>query len=348
MAGISTEQLTEWYKGEAASYLALSASVEATIVSLLSLNKVDYVDVSTRVKTFESLLGKITRKNYSSMEEITDILGVRIILYLESDVSKVSTIISEAFEVDPSKSINKSDELMVDQMGYRSDHYICTLGAERLKLSELKPFKDYKFEIQVRTILQHAWAEIEHDRSYKYPGDLPKKYRRRLNLLAGTLELLDREFSSLVEDLDDHEKSILLNPVALSLEEEISSRSVNDLIQGDAGIKNPLRQRKIKSSNVEPELIKFGLHTIGDVKNLITDDYVKAFNKHVVESTTVGFLRSLMMYSDVQKYFSQSYASGWSVMMTSTFNLLLEKYPINSLKKTLEKNNIDYDFLNRE
>ena len=55
-------------------------------------------------------------------------------------------------------------------------------------------------EIQVSTILQDAWAEIEHDIVYKSPEDIPFRLRRRFACLAGLLEIADREFESLRQD----------------------------------------------------------------------------------------------------------------------------------------------------
>ena len=71
---------------------------------------------------------------------------------------------------------------------------------EMLKLPEYCLFDKMKCEIQVRTILQHAWAEIEHDVVYKSLGEIPFRVRRRFACLAGLLEIADREFESLRQD----------------------------------------------------------------------------------------------------------------------------------------------------
>ena len=59
-----------------------------------------------------------------------------------------------------------------------------------------------KLEIQIRSILQHAWAEIEHDLCYKNSTPLPRKIKRRMYRLAGVLELADKEFSAVKYDLN--------------------------------------------------------------------------------------------------------------------------------------------------
>lgn len=330
MSEVTPAEITAWYRNNSSSFNALADSVKATIVSLLKAQNVDYVTISSRVKTLQSVLEKITRKHYSSTNEITDMLGVRVILYLESDIQLVNDIVEEAFEIDASHSVNKSDELAVDQMGYRSTHHICGLGSERLKLPELKEYAGLNFEIQVRTLLQHAWAEIEHDRSYKFPGDLPKEYRRRLNLISGTLELIDREFSTLVKDLDEYNRNKLDNPSGLAMDGEITSHSVKELI-------NSLDQLNVKLigdypiTDINKELQSFGLKNIGDVNNIITGDFVQEVNKHNYTTTSVGFLRTVMMFADVDRYMSKSWTDSWQVIGPDTHAILSEKYEDDTL-----------------
>ncbi len=62
---------------------------------------------------------------------------------------------------------------------------VAEIKDDRIILPEYQKFKDKKFEIQIRTILQHAWAEIEHDRDYKFTGELPINIKRRFRILAG-------------------------------------------------------------------------------------------------------------------------------------------------------------------
>lgn len=93
---------------------------------------------------------------------------------------------------------DKSDELEADErFGYRSVHYLAKLRDSRAQLLEYKRFAGLVVEIQARTILQHAWAEIEHDVQYKARTALPAEVRRRFMSLAGMLEVADREFEAI-------------------------------------------------------------------------------------------------------------------------------------------------------
>lgn len=86
-----------------------------------------------------------------------------------------------------------------ERLGYQSIHYLVRLASNRAALAEYSPFAHDIIEIQVRTILQHAWAEIEHDIQYKSVEALPSDIRRRFMALAGMLEIGDREFQALAE-----------------------------------------------------------------------------------------------------------------------------------------------------
>lgn len=185
-----------WYESKRELYAELATLVATTLTSLLRSKNVGILSITSRAKDVASLTEKIRRKDYKTPEdEISDLAGIRVIAYLETEIISIIETIKDTFEVIDCESLDKSRELGTDRIGYRSFHFVCRLGAERDLLPEYKPYKGLKFEIQVRTVLQHAWAEIEHDRNYKFAGVLPPEIRRRLFLIAGMLELADREFA---------------------------------------------------------------------------------------------------------------------------------------------------------
>ncbi|MGK1439229.1 GTP pyrophosphokinase, partial [Klebsiella pneumoniae] len=120
----------------------------------------------------------------------------------------MSDIITNCFNVDFNNSLNQDERLSVDQIGYRSVHYVCDLGPTRSALPEFEGLSSLKFEIQVRTVLQHAWAELAHDRSYKFSGKLPAEIERHLFLYAGMLEIADKGFDELSLKIDEYAKEI--------------------------------------------------------------------------------------------------------------------------------------------
>jgi len=138
-------------------------------------------------------------KYKNPMSEITDLAGVRVITFFPSTVGEVGRLIQEEFEV-----IERVDHTATaereQRLGYLSVHYLVRLGSDRRKLSEYKKFDGLIAEIQVRTVLQHAWAEIEHDIRYKSTSTTPQAISRRFMTLAGLLEIADREFEAIQKE----------------------------------------------------------------------------------------------------------------------------------------------------
>jgi len=156
--------------------------------------------VMSREKGASSLKKKIARegKNYElPLEQITDLAGVRVITYFPKDVDAILPILKKEFLVDEDNSVDKRQTANPSAFGYASVHLVVGLKEERAKLPEYALFKSLKCEIQVRTILQHAWAEIEHDIVYKSNEEIPFELRRKFASLAGLLEVADREFEML-------------------------------------------------------------------------------------------------------------------------------------------------------
>ncbi|TMR94372.1 GTP pyrophosphokinase [Nonomuraea basaltis] len=104
--------------------------------------------------------------------------------------------------------MDKRKALDPDRFGYLSLHYVASLDTRRAELAEYKRFANNGFEIQIRSILQHAWAEIEHDLGYKSRLGVPSTTRRRFSRLAGLLELADAEFVSIRDELRLYEKRV--------------------------------------------------------------------------------------------------------------------------------------------
>ncbi len=152
-----------------------------------------------RVKSEDSLAGKLELKGakYHSLADITDIIGLRVITFYTDDVDKVASAIDRLFTVDWDNSVDKRKVHEIDSFGYLSLHYICSMEGF-----------PYKFEIQMRTILQHAWANMNHDTGYKSGVEIPKRYYRNMNRLAGMLELIDDEFSKIRIELNDYRRNV--------------------------------------------------------------------------------------------------------------------------------------------
>jgi putative GTP pyrophosphokinase len=220
--------------------------------------------------------------------------------------------------------------LGADQFGYRSVHFVCELGKKRAGLPEFSAYRDLVFEVQVRTVLQHAWAEIEHDRNYKFTGVLPAQIRRRLYLLAGMLEIVDREFVSLAHEVDTYEQEL---KTIVQLGElgkvEITSLSLREFLKTKIHLARDITVKPSAASSFEvvvKELNQFGATIISDLDALFTAEFFAALKGRVKTTTEIGLFRKAMMYADLDRYFDRSWGEKWREMNASTRRLLEHKY----------------------
>lgn len=182
---------------------------ESIIKEALARRDIKFHSVQSRAKSPDHFRAKAALPSTSDPSQpkytdplcqITDLAGVRIIAFVPSALKNIDLLIREEFDI--RERSDKSDELIAeDRFGYASVHYLVALSHNRAGLAEYERYKDITVEIQVRTILQHAWAEIEHDIQYKSSSVIPTDIRRRFTALAGLLEIADREFQA-VQDED--------------------------------------------------------------------------------------------------------------------------------------------------
>jgi putative GTP pyrophosphokinase len=201
-----------------------SEACERLTKQILSSENLRVHSVTSRVKE-RPKLEKIKRegKDYRDLGTITDVVGVRIITHFEDDVDQIGKVIEREFYIDKDNSIDKRKALDPDRFGYLSLHYISMIRADRCKLIEYKQYAGLVFEIQIRSILQHAWAEIEHDLGYKSGSAIPAPVRRQFSRLAGLLELADTEFSHIRDELSHYaervQKDIFQNATEVTLDD---------------------------------------------------------------------------------------------------------------------------------
>jgi ppGpp synthetase/RelA/SpoT-type nucleotidyltranferase len=186
-----------------------SESMKSLVTMLIKAADIVPHSISCRTKDRDSLARKIESKSkYTDLAEITDVVGIRIISLYADDVDKIAEVIESEFNVDEVNSIDKRAILDPDRFGYLSLHYVVSLNDKRSSLKEHSKFKGVKFEIQIRSVLQHTWAEIEHDIGYKSRIEAPKSVRRQFSRLAGLLELADIEFENIRNQLVSYEKEV--------------------------------------------------------------------------------------------------------------------------------------------
>ena len=209
------------YGKQLGALTALGTKLDAELGELLATAAVPVQFVTWRLKTPASLAHKLSRpeKTYRQLWDVTDLVALRVATYFEDHLEHVSRLIEHHFRVDFTHSADKTKPA-----GYRSIHYVC--------LAKDSPHPDFRFEIQLRTSLQHAWAEVEHDLGYKVDDAMPEPIRRRFSRVAGLLEIADQEFVSIRRELAtsrDEARATLAKSGALPL----------DLVSLDALIRQP-------------------------------------------------------------------------------------------------------------
>ena len=206
-------------------YESFAKSIRSLLSSLILNEGINVHTISSRVKGRESLENKIKGKeSYNDIDDITDIVGLRIITHYADEVDMIAKIIEAEFKIDKPNSVDKRMSLEPDRFGYLSLHYIIELGQNRKKLKEHMLYKDFKAEVQIRSILQHTWAEIEHDIGYKSSIEVPNPIKRQFSRLAGLLELADIEFINIKKSIAAYKEDVA---------EEIEKNTINQNINLD-------------------------------------------------------------------------------------------------------------------
>ncbi|MBV8256067.1 MAG: hypothetical protein JO154_25955 [Chitinophaga sp.] len=265
-------------------YSAFGKTIVDTIQDELEKKSIKIHGISYRAKGLDSLLKKIDKKSkYNLLEEVTDLCGVRVITYLESDVEKVYEIIKQTFAVDKDNSVDKRNK-DADSFGYKSLHIVTSLLDTWSSAGIYARFTGLKAEIQVRSILQHAWAEIEHDLGYKADEELPYELKRGFHRLAAGLESADKEFDRLVEAKFKYQGSItsdmknssvqpiLINSISLFefLKEDRIFEEIREMMVKECGVIGFVEGKDYKEILARLRFLE--IHTIQNLTEILNEN----------------------------------------------------------------------------
>jgi len=212
---------------------ALCARTKSLIEASLQDANIRYQSVQARVKTKRKLKEKYLdeKKNYQRLDDITDLAGLRVITYYEDEVDRVADVITREFDIDSKNSIDKRNA-EPDRFGYRALNYVCKHLEKRTSDVEYKKFAGISCEIQVASILSHAWSEIEHD-WYDLKEAYPDAIKRRFSRLAALLELAESEFLDIRKSRTQYERSVAVRVEAKVLDLPIDAVSLRSFIEQD-------------------------------------------------------------------------------------------------------------------
>jgi len=214
MAEMTREQLRKWLRAQVARYAALYPRYQlyaVTLQKVLERAAKKYAPLAlaqARPKAVPSFATKALIKRedylrrYGSMDpvtQVTDLCGARVITQTKDEVSAICEFIKEYFDIDWRNTVDCSERLKPAEFGYRSVHYVVALKrgvfpTKDVDVSIPDEVYDLRAEIQVRTFLEHAWAEFTHDVGYKGAFKIPAKWERELADVAAALEGADESF----------------------------------------------------------------------------------------------------------------------------------------------------------
>lgn len=272
MTQVSPFSLIGEYVLKRLNYQAFTSAIAELFRNLLVASELEVLAIESRTKTSESFSDKVQSDEkggkYQTIGDITDLAGVRIIAYLRENCDKICALIRDNFEIDEANSTDKGAD-REDQIGYSSRHFVVKIDKRRANLSEFKPFKGLKAEIQVRTVLQHAWAALDWRFRYKTAKEAPVEVRRKLFRISATLEGADENFSEVycaVSELREHYTDSVK---AGNLDVRINADSLDSFLRYNPTVERLYRaftDAGFKPAEYEPDTLSRLLKNLEDFK----------------------------------------------------------------------------------
>ncbi len=274
------QMILDEYHDNQQDFKQLKTIVDSKLKKIVDENNILPMQLESRIKTKDSLKGKLFLKGekYKTLSDITDIFGTRVVCFFKDEVYQISANIQENFVIDWDNSIDKSTVLSEDAFGYLSVHYVCSLKPSEYPQS----LSNIRFEIQLRSGLQHICAAINHETTYKSEFDVPREIKRSLSRLAGLLELADDEFLRVRDEMihygEDTRQKILNNEAN---DVQINAVSLKEYMLGNKEMRRFLNELAAiegsEISDIAPDayldqLKWFGMKTLGDVQDMLIRD----------------------------------------------------------------------------
>lgn len=308
---VRIEKFRLWYESARPNYEAAAKYVLNRILSYLKTQNLSFAYSGSRAKTIDSAYEKAKKQikvgnryelKYSDPKnEIMDFAGVRIVVYLPSEIDAICSAVEQLFvnNIRKDDSENKADRLGKDKVGYLSVHYVIEINTEQPEYNQLN---DLKCEIQIRTVLQDAWAQIFHDRVYKgtVENDTNEAIERKINLLSGSLELIDNQINEIVAYYDSKNGNLDLKSYQQLLNDQICEKSLTQYC-------NLLMQGKVEKfysyEQIKNLLDLFGIKTIRELDYHVDNGFIQELIAKNIPITFDRLIRYILIVSDYNKFF---------------------------------------------
>lgn len=250
--------------------------------------------VEGRVKSESSLAGKLELKGskYATLRDLTDIVGLRVITFYADEVDKIAALAENLFDIDWQNSVDKRKMYELNSFGYMSLHYICRIPVSLFSDDRYPELNELRFELQMRTALQHVWANMYHDTGYKSGVEVPPEHLRNLNRLAGMLELADEQFSRIRTEINDYRRRVQALVCSGNFDEvHLDGDTFRSYLELEPFRKlvvkiAAINQAEVYYDSLQPYLDvfqKLGFKTLGDIERLKCDYSEQAYKLSVYQ-----------------------------------------------------------------
>ena len=309
------QQLHQRYQEFCTRYPNAAADFLGAIEDVLSDAGLTYDHVTARVKEWRSLRSKSRKRRPDGTlmyphpwQDIHDLIGVRVTTYHSTEIPRIIEALTEVFEV--RRSVDKTAQTRVSgSFGYGSHHLILRVPLARAT-PVLQAYAGREFEVQIRTVLQHAWAEFEHDIRYKRRGNTGKlapEVDRAFTLAAGLIELADQQF-----DLIAAQQSATDTTAPIDLDVKFTAETLPGIIALLHG--NTIPQSRLEHYHWLEELLHaHGLTTVAQLTELMSPanlERVKTALHYTFQPGQVRIIDDLLLAAFGEEHIAKTGTTG--------------------------------------
>ncbi len=309
------QQLHQRYQEFCTRYPNAAADFLGAIEDVLSDAGLTYDHVTARVKEWRSLRSKSRKRRPDGTpmyphpwQDIHDLIGVRVTTYHSTEIPRIIEALTEVFEV--RRSVDKTAQTRVSgSFGYGSHHLILRVPPARVA-PVLQAYAGREFEVQIRTVLQHAWAEFEHDIRYKRHGNTGKlapEVDRAFTLAAGLIELADQQF-----DLIAAQQSATDTTAPIDLDVKFTAETLPGIIALLHG--NTIPQSRLEHYHWLEELLHaHGLTTVAQLTELMSPanlERVKTALHYTFQPGQVRIIDDLLLAAFGEEHIAKTGTTG--------------------------------------
>lgn len=295
---MTKDDIAQFYDANLGIYSEFQKKLHNDLDTILKGIGLPNAVIESRVKSRDGFIDKSIKFKYTDLKnQFTDFAALRIITQNTEEVYTIANEIEKEYAIDWINSSDKKKALNVDQVGYISNHYIISLDNDELGRRGNQRFAGLKAELQIRTYLQHAWAELSHDKVYKNKGNLTPEILRKVNVFSGLLEIADEHIMNLNKEIDE---------IIMSTSVQSTSELNAITLMGYMNNKFDFLKDKlfIDANSVLKELNLMGITQISKLNELVKADYYNYIKKHHEFRTYDGIIRNILAINFKEKYFT--------------------------------------------